>query len=355
MKTNKAIKSQQEEQLEVSYTLTHFPTPENAPTRMSIKEFLSLPPFPVQRGHELRAKKLVPLLTEPMYGHYEVDVCIYEGESTMVPAPFKKEQKYTLNGHTRQYIWNERMKGNMVHNKVKHIPIPSEVVVNVYKFTDPQKAINFYYSRDSLVAVEKKPDLVTGALRANNIYANLQSTRIKKGLIATALDVACPWKDKETFRVPEVTNLIEQVSMMKETIIEMDKLDAPGKGAISTQYALGIAMLSGIYMDHDSKWATAINRLINADIDETLTGNDPIDWLIKANEGNPTGDASLDNALPYNTGLFNDRNGLMDYVSYCWRAYASNKKLDQAPTKKDITNSYSKLLNKVWDQEDDVE
>ena len=168
------------EQLKNIYSLTEFPTPENAPTRMAIEDFLKLPPFPTQRGHEERAKKLVPLLTKPMFGHNEVDICIYEGPTTMSPAPFQKDKTYVLNGHTRQYVWSERIRGNMVHSKVDHIPIPQQVVVNVYKFTDSQAAIDFYYSRDSLVAVEKKPDMVVGALRACNVLANIQSTRIKK-------------------------------------------------------------------------------------------------------------------------------------------------------------------------------
>ena len=141
--------------------------------------------------------------------------------------------------------------------------------------------------------------------------------------------------------------------MMKDSIVELDKLDAPGKGAVSTQYALGVAMLAGVYMDHDSKWVTAINRLLMSEDDDMILNEDGIDWLIKAVASNPTGDSQLDHALPYMTGLFNDRNGLLDYVSYCWMAYKSNKKLTQAPQKKDITNSYSKLLNKVWNQEEE--
>jgi len=333
------------------FTLQDFPAPFNHPTTMSIDKFIAIPAFPVQRNHEQRASKLEPLLAKPMFGHNEVDVIVYRGETTLSPAPFKKDQEYVLNGHTRQHVWKSRMSGNML-SKTKHVPIPNTVVVNYYVFTDPQAAIDFYYSRDSLIAVEKKPDMVTGALRANNILANLQTSRIKKGLISTALDVACPWKPRAQFKVDSVESLIEQVGKMKESIVEMDKLSAPGQGAISTQYALGVAMLSGVAMEHDSRWITAINRLIE---NEPSDINDGIDWLIKASNSNPTGDPSLDNALPYNTGLFNDRGGLLDYVSFCWKSYIDNKKIDSGPARKDIINKYSDLLRSTWNQDSEEE
>ena len=331
------------------YEKLEFPSPANHQHKMALEDFLMLPPFPAQRNHELRAKKLEKFLTKPMFGHNEVDVMVYTGQTTHDPAYFKQHTTYVVNGHTRQHVWKSRLAGQQL-SSVATLPVPTQVVVNTYEFADPQAAIDFYYSRDSLIAVEKKPDMVTGALRANNILANLQTPRIKKGLISTALDVACPFKPKSQFKVEDVETLIEQVAEMKESIVEMDKLSAPGQGSLSTQYALGVAMLAGIQMDHDSKWTTAINRLI---VNETDGINDGIDWLIKASVSNPTGDASLDNALPYNTGLFNDRAGLLDYVAYCWQAYFAGRKLTQAPNKRDILNAYSKMLHLVWKNNDE--
>jgi hypothetical protein len=330
-----------------------FPSPANHQHKMKLEEFLDLPPFPCQRNHETRVRKLERFLTVPIYGHNEVDVMIYKGKTTYDPAYFKEDETYVINGHTRQHSWKSRLSGQQL-SSVRTLPVPTEVVVNTYEFTSAIDAINFYYSRDSLVAVEKKPDMVTGALRANNILANLQTPRIRKGAISTALDVACPYKPKSQFRVDNIETLIDQVGAMKETIVEMDKLSAPGQGALSTQYALGVAMLAGIQMEHDSRWVSAINRLIE---NEPSSINDGIDWLIKASASNPTGDATLDNALPYNTGLYNDRTGLLDYVSFCWQSYINGEKLTQAPVKKTILNSYSKMLhfvyrNKQEEQED---
>lgn len=336
------------------YTLEDFPKRNKAET-LPIKDFLKIKTFPLNRDVEKRAKKTAELLTTPMHKQNEVDVAIYTGPTVTEPAYFKKGEKYVLDGNTRQYIWSKYMDGFLVNTKVTHMPIPKDVVVNYYEFSDAKDAVGTYYIIDSADAVETKADKVTGAFRAENLLANFKNKKMQKGSIGTALNTACPYGPKQPYEAPGVEDLITQVSALKDVLIAIDKLDAPGKGVLSTQLSLGIAMLAGQAMGaNNTSWLEAVETLASynsKDQKDPIESEDGIYYLIKGQEENICG-PDFKNALPFNTGLFNDRKTSLDYIAYCWNKIINDEEMS-IPTKEDVKNAYGDLLRRAWENTDD--
>ncbi len=317
---------------------------------MDIETFIKINTFPTNRDVVSRAKKAVLRLTTPMYKHNEVDILHYTGPTITEPAFFKHNEYYVLDGNTRQYIWINYLTGNLVHNKVTKLKIPTKVVYNFYRIDNARDAIDLYYTIDSAEAYEKKPEKVTGAFRAQNLLSNFQNKKMKNGQIATAMNTACPIvAPKVGFAVAE--DLLDQTAMLKDVLINIDKLDAPGKGILSTQLSLGIAMLAGVILDTDSKWATAVERLVNPELaKDILIDDDGIYWVARGNDENVL-EGQIANALPYNTGLFNNRKACLDYIAYCWLQYIDNVPMEEAPTAGQISNAYMTMLMRAWPQD----
>ena len=342
-----------------TYTLVDFPTP-SASDKMPIQDFLKIATFPANRDVTQRSKKTVVLLTKPMYKHNEVDIMLYTGETCFEPAHFVKGQYYVLNGNTRQHIWSTHYNGELINNKLTSISIPKEVIFNLYEFSDPYDAINTYYTIDSDDAVEKQPEKITGVFRALNLLNRLESKKIKSGGISTALNFACPYNGSGiTYRVSKVTDLLEQVKELEHEIVGFDKLQCIGKGSLKMQTCVGIALLSGKAMELDNRWIKAITVLGSNDDTEysdidILSTDDPLDWINYGNHSNPFKSNiknSMDSALPYKLGQVNDRQRSLDYLSFCWLKYINKEKINHLPSEKEISNSYMKLLQLVWEEE----
>jgi hypothetical protein len=314
---------------------------------MDIEHFIKMSPFPANRDVEARAKKAVIRLTTPMHKHNEVDILYYTGPTVTEPAFFKHNTYYVLDGNTRKYIWESYLTGTCVHPKVTKIKIPNTLVYNRYDVNDADEAIALYYTIDSAEAYEKKPEKVTGAFRAQNLLGNFTNKKMKSGAIATAMNSACPLvTTKGVFGVAE--DLFDQTTMLRNVLIDIDKLDAPGKGVLSTQLSLGVAMAAGVVMDTNNRWANAVERLINPEVaKDILIDDDGIFWVSEGNERNVL-EGEINNALPYNTGLFNNRKACLDYIAYCWMQYIDNIPMYDPPTAKQISNAYDKLLHRAW-------
>jgi hypothetical protein len=339
------------------FTLVDFPSRKQADT-LPIKDFLQIKTFPLNRDVEKRASKTTVNLTTPMHKQNEIDIAIYTGSTVTEPAYFQKGEMYVLDGNTRQYIWKNRMNGNMVNTKVKSIPIPKNVVVNYYEFDDANEAYSVYKIIDSADAVETKPDLITGAFRAKNLLGNFKNKKMQRGSIGTALNTACPYGPRAIYEVIqpiEVTNLNEQVTVLQDVLVAIDKLDAPGKGVLSTQLSLGIAMLAGVAMGaNNTQWLEAVETLRDYNSknqQDVIASNDGIYYLIKGQEENICG-KEFKNALPYNTGLFNDRKTSLDYIAYCWTKIINDEEM-AVPSKIDVKNAYVNLLRQAWDNVDE--
>lgn len=336
------------------YEMCPFPSPETG-DRLSIEEFLKIPPIPVNRDEVARARKVTALLTTPMYKHNEVDLMTYTGPTVNKPAFFQHGRTYVMDGNTRKYIWSKYMDGQLANNKISFLKIPEEVIVNRYEFDDAFTAIATYYTIDSVESYEKAPEKVTGVFRALNM-SQLENKKIKSGTVSVALNTSCPYGKGNIYQVPIVDDLFTQVAVMKEVITALDKLDAAGKGVLSHQVSLGVAMLAGKIMGPDDPdWISAIELLVSEDSYKQRAvdlEDDGIDYLWLGRKTNPIG-VDMENALPYKMGQSNDRTGVLNYLAYCWSQLIDGNNIPTCFAKKDITNSYSKLLQRCWEENED--
>ena len=335
---------------EKTFELTDFPMATEVKT-MRLDEFLKVPTFPINRDVESRAKKAVTRLTNPMHKHAEVDLLHYTGPTTTVPAFFKTGSTYVLDGNTRQHCWRKHYaEGQIVNNKTTVIPVPKEVAVRTYEINDPYEACALYYIIDSVDAVETKADKITGAFRAKNLLDRFKNPKLKKGTIGTALNVGCPYGGKSLMQTPKVKDLLDQVGVLTDPLIQMDKLDAPGKGHFHVQPATGMALLAGIKMDCSQEWLQAVEEL--ADVDLKLVNYENREYshpvikaLIDGNVNNPVG---VHNALPYDIGHGQNPAIVLNYLAYCWNCYINDKDLPETISESDISNAYYELWADVY-------
>lgn len=333
-----------------TFELTDFPMATEVKT-MKLDEFLKVATFPINRDVESRAKKAVTRLTKAMHKHAEVDLLHYTGPTTTTPAFFKNGSTYVLDGNTRQHCWRKHyLEGQLVNTKTTTIPVPKQVAVRTYEISDPYEAMALYYIIDSVDAVETKADKITGAFRAKNLLDRFKNPKLKRGAIGTALNVGCPYGGKSLMQTPGVKDLLDQVGILTEPLVQMDKLDAPGKGHFHVQPATGMALLAGVKMDCSQEWLQAVEEL--ADIDLKLVGYEDreyshpaIEALVKGNVGNPVG---VHNAMPYDIGYGQNPAVVLNYLAYCWNALINDREIPEDITETDIANAYYELWADVY-------
>ncbi len=164
-----------------------------------------------------------------------------------------------------------------------------------------------------------------------------------------AIDMAVPLTGQVKFVHDKVTNQFDRTNLLVDVIKQLDKLDAPGRGALSTQLVIGGVMLTGLLDPSNTRWIDMIVRLR----DEVTTDkskqriNDGLSWIIEAQDVNPSGDRQLDQALPLNKGLFNGRGDGMNFIMKCLISYMNNEEMSQCPRHSDLGNAYVDYLQTV--------
>jgi len=337
---------------DLTYKLTDFPMATQNET-MPIDEFLDLPNFPINRDVEHRANKAVTRFAKLMHKHAEVDLLLYTGDTVKDPAIFMKDQLYILDGNTRHHVWKKHYRERqIVNSNIKKLAVPKEVSVRVYEVDNVQTACNLYYIIDSADAVETKQDKITGAFRAENILDKLTNTKLKRGVVGTALNIAAPYGPKNDHRTPGVNDLIDQVACLKDQIVWMDKCDAVGRGHFKQLCTTGVAMLAGKLTDCSEDWQDAVIKLSAADYaknDPTVIdslGNSALQGLVRGNIMNPVVDKP--NTLPYGIGFGQAPALVRDYLAYCWMAYLQGKDVKDTVTDAEITGSYFNMWSNVY-------
>jgi hypothetical protein len=335
---------------DVTYEIQDFPMPAET-TKMALDDFLQIPTFPINRDVESRAKKAVSRLTKAMHKHAEVDVLKYIGKTTTKPAFFKHGQVYVLDGNTRKDVWKKHYtEGQVVNTRIQSIPVPAHVLVNTYEISDPYEAMALYYIIDSVDAVETKADKITGAFRAKNLLERFKNPKLKKGSIGGALNVGCPYGGKSLMQTPGVKDLHDQVEILEETLIHMDKLNAPGRGHFHVQPATGMALLAGVAMDCSDEWLSIVDELCSADLKlwhyaEHKFSNEAVEALLRGNVENPVG---VHNALPYDIGYGQNPAVVQNYLAYCWNCIIKGEKAAEDITEETIANAYYELWSNTY-------
>jgi hypothetical protein len=346
-----------------------FPGP-NKRYSMALKDFfeLNLPPFPIQRGIEIRARELVKKLAEsgPLPKHNEVDILVYTGNDTTSQLKLRKDKAHMLNGHTREYIWKKYSNGETVGG-VDFLQIPEKVIVNEYEVADIVIAERLYYSIDSVDAVETKPHKIQGACRHENILNDFKNKPMQQGKIAVPLNMACPTQGSGSWSVPEqeeleaVKDIFGQVKLMKETLKNVDTLGLPGQGVCRYSYVLGVIMLFDQYIKRvlggDKTQQTTLNKGLErlkqfnpstSNLEDQEIKDDGIYHIMSASQQNPYGEAE-DKAFPYSRGNYTGRNKMMNYVTYCLFNFINGDKISAKPDTSILTsNAYQVFLRSTW-------
>ena len=336
---------------ESTFELQDFPMPIEGTNSIELDKFLTYPNFPINREIENRAKKAVVRLSTAMHKHAEVDLLHYTGPTTSKPAFFQHNAIYVLDGNTRQYCWKKHYKDKqIVNSNVKSIPVPKNVLVRTYKIDDAYEACKLYYIVDSVDAVETKADKVTGAFRANNLLDRFKNTKLKRGQIGGALNVACPYGPKSLMQTPCVKDLSDQVKLLVDPLVHMDKLNAPGNGHFHVQPATGVAILAGLAMDCTDEWLGVVSELANTNwrlwkSGELSFSSNSVKALIHGNADNPIG---KHNALPYDIGYGQNPAVVLNYLAYCWTCIIKGTEVAEEITIDTIENAYYDLWTKVY-------
>ena len=346
-----------------TFDVVDFPTVKET-RKEKLSDYLGkYPVFPIQRGIDARAPELAMRLanTGPLAKHCEVDVVKYTGPTVTEPATFVKGREYQLDGHTRNYIWDVYYKGGTL-NGVGYLQLPKYVTVNVYEESDAEKLKDLYYVIDNIKSGETTPQKVQGVCRDRNLLRHFTNTKMRKGDIVTIINQVCPIDPKDSFQVDGAGDLFDQIDLLqqRDVLVEMDKYNAPGRGAVRTSYAQAALWLCFMtpYEDMDM-FETGLKRLLDYkktdDLDENTTEEriDGIYWIKKANRENPVTDVHngrlvMENALPFSKGMYTGRRQLMSYFIYCFDHYMSGKTMPDAPSWKKFKSCYQNKLEEVW-------
>lgn len=150
--------------------------------QVSIETFLDLPPVPMQRNTEERAKqsKVKKMLKTLKLPHIEVALVELKNNCKYYGATYKKGTRYIVNGNTRKLFWL-----NNLSDKV-----PSYVNATVYEVQDMEEVRDIYNMYDNPDTMERNQEKVRGIISGLYGYEP-KSTKVNKGEIVTALHYAC--------------------------------------------------------------------------------------------------------------------------------------------------------------------
>jgi len=348
------------EEPESTFKWVDFPMPSSSAQTRNTTEFLKLQPVPINRDFVERAKKLVKNLSQVItFKQNEVDVIKYTGPSKFDTkhGTWINNQEYVLNGNTRAYVWRLYTNGQTL-GTVTQLSVPKKVVVNVYESDDITSIVNAYDTIDSPESVETSSATLSGVLRAQNMN-KLDSIKLKTGKFVMALNISAPTSSKFGYQAIN-GDVYNQVNEMKDFIRQFDVLKITGKGALSTQLSMGVAFLAGKFAGiNDNMYSTALVKLskinLKKDVEKIINmdAKDGIDYIIKGAVMNPYGGKLLRQALPYASGLFNDRTGALNYLAACWKSYLDGETMDSPPTQEQLQNAYVELVQETYKKDEE--
>lgn len=376
MSENKVLKIKDLIQLaEGNYIQEPFPTFKEQKT-MTLNEFLEIPPIPINRDTYQRRKSVVRNLQQPLPKHNEVDIIHYRGDTVFKPAHYQKDNYYVVDGNTRQDIWRQTVQfGRVIDPNIPQLRVPTHITANIYDICDPTEAEEFYYSIDSVEAVETKGHKITGGFRANDLLNRLTNNKMKKGNIGVALNLACPTVNQRggnDLGIPGVEDVLDQVRILKDVIIALDKANAPGRGHYHVNPTLGITMMAGKAMETSSEWESLMSFLANGEdnLDWKKNANMDVDDFVKLAKNNFANDSvarsaviallvgnlhnnlstkNRANPLPYKDGFTNYPTLVKNYLSYVWLEFMDGNDFDPINiTETKIHGKYLELRNRAY-------
>ena len=235
-------------------------------TRMvlPIDDYLSIESVPFQRDTETRAKKakVKESLSKLIPEHLDVQLVRLTQDCVYADKDYYANTLYIVNGNTRKYYW---MNGLSDY-------IPEEVFATVYEVDTLERMQISYNTFDSANAVERNQEKIFGIIC--NVHGfNPTSSKIQKGEIISALNLACFYRDRKSYNQPNVDadKLVGQTALYLEEIKAFDKLLKTPK---NWDQALSCAALMSLkkYGTSNARLLTGL-ELLNRRARDTMDSN----------------------------------------------------------------------------------
>lgn len=179
--------------------------------KLSVEEFLDIPPVPVQRDTLARSKKpaVKRALSILKQVHLEVAIAELLKDCTYYGVKYKKGWRGVVNGNTRALFWKTG----------KSDKIPTTVNVTTYFVNTMEEARDIYNTYDSPDATESRQEKLYGIINGLYDYDAI-SSKVQKGQILTALNLACYYFDPVKYGSKTTSRVIKDLPFVTKEYIE---------------------------------------------------------------------------------------------------------------------------------------
>lgn len=178
--------------------------------------FSKLKPVCINRETEMRLAKVIKTLAKKYLPTHSV---FYVGKAVSDFSQYKKGDYFRMDGNTRADVYKLRP------DLIPMIPFNAIVM----EFDNYQDVKDTYYSIDSIDAVEKGSDKMTGLLRERKY--NAHSKKFKEGKFKRAVEIACTYGTNERGVYMQEAPIGDQLDFYWKEIKLLDKhnLDVMGR------------------------------------------------------------------------------------------------------------------------------
>jgi hypothetical protein len=284
---------------------------------MDIDDFLKLPPVPMQRFTEGRAKtaKVKKMLSGPVLPvHLDVALvelvqdCVYYGET------YKKGYIAVVNGNTRAYYWKNGLSKT----------IPKIVHTTSYKVMNMDEVRQIYNTFDSPDSTEIKKEKLYGILSGMFDFQP-KCSKLIKGEFLSALNISCHFLNSKSYNQPSAT--VDQLPFqVKEYIEEIKAFDGICKTPKNWDQALVSSALMALklYGKDNKKLLDCFDRIDRRAMDTTVLERDGATHI--------SSEWQTNNKFPNKGTNWDKSGGLKETVSFSlyWISkFMEDKKLSQ--------------------------
>jgi hypothetical protein len=233
---------------------------------LPVEDYYQIPAVPFQRFTEGRVSlnKVKKSLSKLRPEHLNVDIACLMQDDEYFGQKYPKNSFFIINGNTRKYYWQNNLSDF----------IPQDVHATVYYFNTLEEMRVSYNTFDSMNAVERMQEKLFGILHGVHGFTPTCS-KLEKGQIISALNLACHFWDKTTFNQPNVSEelLPLEISLYLDEIKTFDKICKTPK---RWDQALTCAALMSLklYGTTNQKLLDCFDRINNNAMDTTQVDRD---------------------------------------------------------------------------------
>ncbi|CAB4133638.1 hypothetical protein UFOVP257_360 [uncultured Caudovirales phage] len=236
-----------------------------------VEDYFQIPSVPFQRFTEGRANlsKVKKSLSKLRAEHLNVDIACLTKDDEYFGQKYPANTYFIINGNTRRYYWENNLSDK----------IPQDVYATIYYFDTLNDMRISYNTFDSMNAVERMQEKLYGIL--HGVHGFMPTcTKLEKGQIISALNLACHFWDKTTFNQPNVSDelLPLEISLFLEEIKKFDSVCTKPK---NWDQALTCAALMALklYGTTNKKLLECLEKINNRAMDTTAQERDGVTFI----------------------------------------------------------------------------